>query len=802
MVLLYSLTLALSAVLMFSIQPIMTKIVLPVLGGNPAVWNACVMFFQLILLAGYGYVHAIQRAVGLYRQTGLHIILLAVSIICLPIAVGAHWLDMPAQDAPVTWLVQVLAVTVGVPFFLLSANAPLVQSWLAQSRHPAASNPYMLYAASNLGSMIGLLAYPFAVEPMLTLSEQRMVWSAGYAVLVLMLIAGAWIYYRNRAALKDIAEPKETPLAPLHKPWLLRFKWVALAFVPSAMMLAVTSHITTDIAPIPLLWVLPLALYLLSFVLVFAPRPRGIGLSNRMALPFIMLLMLHIVMENFFLALWPWGVILIAYLIFLLMAETPRVQRHQFLARTMETPFGFFIPIVIFVLLQRDYIAISSWYLLGFFIISMMCHGRLSIIKPDPSRLTEFYFCLSLGGAMGGLFTALIAPEIFNGIYELPLCLLFAAAALPWRDRYMKKEITALGIALIAVLLTVAFYYGQYHSLGGLDRNIIFPINEWAERKGSEWRELGFRRKDEVLTYVVILITMSAAYMVRRHRPALLLLMGTLCFLAVFEPGTVRDVRYQDRNFFGVLQVRYYTRNNSVQLTNGTTSHGFQFLDPQRAVRPTSYYSWEGPLGAMVETMRDRPGGFHGAIGAIGLGTGTIACLAEQGQQVTFYDINPLVLELSAAPNYYFTYLRDCPAKSDVVMGDARLSMQKAPNGAYSLIVLDAFNSDAIPIHLMTKEALELYLFKLAPNGIIAYHVSNRHLKLGPVVGNLASAHGLSGITGNYGGSDWVFLARNNSDFGALTQDGRFKLLVPDTRKRTWTDDFSDIVSVINTNWF
>lgn len=804
MLALYSLTLCISAVLMFSIQPVMSKIVLPVLGGNPAVWNACVMFFQLLLLLGYGYVHVAQRLMGRFRHAGFHLILIAASVVFLPVAVAPQMLQSVAYEHPVAWLLAALGGAVGIPFFLIAANAPLIQSWLADSTHPAAENPYRLYAASNLGSMIGLLAYPFVIEPHLPLSLQRMVWSAGYAALILLLLGCGWMYFKNRRSEPIQKNKQRFEQEEGDAPVTLgrRALWVGLAFVPSAMMLAVTSHVTTDIAPIPLLWVVPLALYLLSFVLTFAHRPRGVAFSNRLMLPFLLPIIVTVGIGANNLPTWPWAILLIVHLVYVLMRRTPDIHHPHIFARVMDSPIGFFAPLVLFTAIDQDYLMLSLWHVLGFFFVAMVCHGRLVQHKPAPQYLTEFYFLLSLGGALGGMFVTLVAPMIFDGIYEMPICLVLACAALIHRPAASRmKTPLSIALAMLAGAVVWALYMAQYQYLGVFEAAVIDPLIHWMRDRNAMWKAVGFTSKSEILLFVALLVMMGAAYAARRRGAALTVLVALVVPVMILQPGKEKDIRYKGRNFFGVLQVDFKAKSQTMHLTNGTTEHGFQTKAYGRTTVPNSYYQADGPLGVVIKAMRARPQQFHQPIAVVGLGCGAVACYAEPGQAVDFYEINPMVRRL-ATTSEYFTYLRDCRGDNRVIMGDARLSLKDASDARYGLIVLDAFNSDAIPIHLMTLEALDLYLKKLAPGGVIAYHTSNRNLDLRPVVGNLASVRGLYGVWAGFNGSQWVVVARVSKDIGPLTQEGRFAYLVPNDRMRTWTDDFSDIVSVINTRWF
>ena len=789
---LYATTLALSALLLFSVQPIIGKILLPVLGGSPAVWNTVVTFFQLVLLLGYGYAHVGKALLGSRVQAIVHAVLLAASLLFLPLAVSPEMLAVPAHAAPVGWLALVLLFTVGVPFFMLSANAPLLQSWLAGSKHPGAENPYILYVASNIGSMTGLLAYPFLAEPYFAVSEQKLLWSAGYGLLAVLMAVSIWQFFRAR----NTEAPKAAADAVKPVRYLRRFEWVLVAFIPSSLMLAVTAHITTDIAPIPLLWVIPLALYLLSFVLTFATRPIGVGVARGLFIPVVLPLALFMGLQMNWTPLWPWGIILIGCLVQVMLQRSR--SRQSLFERAVNAPAVFLFPLALFMTLNINYLALCAWYLAGFFLVAMICHGRLSELKPKPEQLTEFYFFLSLGGALGGMFNTLVAPQYFADFYELQIGFALAFFVLPGFGflAAVRRRPWALLGAVGAGVLVWYLYDGQFHDMGAIEDHVIRPITRFTMAKNEDWKNLGFETKQDILMFTAILLVAAMAFILRKRPLAIGAMMGILLLVGIVHPGANRDLRYQGRNFFGMLEVRYTLANNSMQLTNGTTSHGYQFKDEERATTPTSYYSWDGPLGTVIENIRVREGGFRGDIAAVGLGAGTVACLASTGQHVTFFEINPRVDALAHDPKY-FSYLRDCPGMNDVVLGDARLSLKNMPNAKFSLIILDAFNSDAIPIHLITREALQLYLDRLSDDGIIAYHISNRHLNLEPVVGNLASERNLYGITGSFNGSNWVFMARRAQVFGLLTQDPRFKLLVPDSRKHVWTDDYSDIISII-----
>ena len=789
---LYSITLGLSAMLMFAVQPIISKIILPVLGGNPSVWNAVVMFFELMLLLGYGYVYLGRELLGTHKQALVHAGLLVISLLFIPLSLSSRLLEAPAYLEPVSWLVGILLATVGVPFFTISATAPLLSSWLAESKHPAAKNPYMLYAASNIGSMFGLLSYPFIVEPFFSLTQQRILWSVGYGLLMVMIGFSLKHYLKTR----NQKQKKEAIGATKPIQNLQRALWVLLAFVPSSLMLSVTSHITNDIAPIPLLLVVPLALYLLSFVFVFAAKPIGIEWSRTAFVPFVFPLVLLLGLSQSLLPYWPWTIGLFVYFIASVsLNPNLHTQSLKTIGRSLLGPVVFFVPFVLFFSGKIHYLLLCLWYVMGFFLVAMICHGRLSELKPRPEKLTEYYFFLSLGGALGGIFNVLIAPHLFTGFYELHLLLGVAFFLLSFHKADW-RNLWPIACGVVAALLSLLLYYLEYKDLGMLDRVVVHPFNDWMWSKRYEWGNIGFANKPDMFAFFELVIPALVAFYLRKTAPALGVMASILLLIGVFSPGSFENVKFQDRNFLGILEARFVKQEPVMYLTNGTTQHGFQYKDKERATMPTSYYSWGGPLGVMVQTLRAREGGAGNEIAAVGLGAGTVACLAQEYQHTTFFEINPLVDKIAHDPAL-FSYLRDCPGTNTVVMGDARISMKAQPDHFFSLIILDAFNSDSIPIHLLTKEALALYMDKLTDHGIIAYHISNRHLNLLPVVGNLAATQKLYGVSAFFEDSNWVFVARSAEDFGTLTEDQRFNLLVPDDTKRLWTDDYSDIISIL-----
>lgn len=660
---LFTLTLGLSAFLLFLVQPMVARMVLPLLGGTPTVWNTCIVFFQAVLLAGYLYAHVMPRCLGRW-QALVHVALLAAPLLLLPISVAGR---APAPEAnPALWLLGMLVIVAGPPFFFLSTGAPLLQRWFASSGHHAAGDPYFLYAASNFGSMAALLSYPVLVEPNLTLAQQARWWTAGYGLLValtagcaLSLPRGAWV----------AGAPEAT--AGAVPGWGRRLRWVALALVPSSVMLGVTTHLTTDIAPIPLLWVLPLAIYLLTFILAFSRLPPLLHTAVFVGLPIVVVLLLLVAILGVALAL------------------GEALQLH----------------------------------LAALFLVCMVCHGELARGRPAPRYLTEFYLCMSLGGVLGGIGNALIAPIVFDRVVEYPL------------------------------MIVVAFFI--------------------APAPRASWRALVM--------------------------PAFGLLTGGLLLWLAYAPSP-RPVLYRERNFIGNLMVRHDPRFNTNQLAYGTTVHGEQCLDPGRRSEPLAYFHRSGPVGQFFAAWRE-PGQAR-RIGVIGLGAGTLTCYAEPGDAWTYYDLDPAVVRVASDPRF-FTYLHDCRQRGtrvDMVLGDARLQMTQETN-RFDLIVLDAFTSDAIPTHLMTREALRLYFDLLEDDGVLAYNISSRYLRLGPVLAGLAADGGLFGLIQSdeqadppwRAASEWVLLARRRAALGKLADDSRWRPISSEGTAPVWADDYSHV---------
>ncbi|MDR4483257.1 MAG: fused MFS/spermidine synthase [Nitrospirales bacterium] len=717
-------TIFLSSLLVFSVQPMFAKMVLPLLGGSPGVWNTAMLFFQIMLLIGYIYAHLITRLLGIKWQVCLHISIMSIIFSFLPLGVAKGWTP-PAGNAPVPWLIGLFAVSVGFPFFAVATNAPLLQRWFSHTKHSSAADPYFLYGASNLGSILALLSYPLFFEPLLTIHKQSLAWGWAYAVLVgLLVICSVTVWQRYSPATATGCSQYTTisvSTESITKPQ--RLHWLALAFVPSSLLLGVTMHITTDVAAVPLLWVLPLMLYLLTFVIVFARRPWLPHNWMVLAQPFFLI---------------PLG-----------------FQRFSGLILNIALPMA------------------------AFFVSTMVCHGELVKRRPQTNHLTEFYLWMSLGGMLGGVFNVLIAPLLFNSVIEYSLMVVLACFLRPWHVP-TQRWITAPDVLWPTLLLAV---------LGG-------PLlMGWHP---TDWGIAG------ILIFCLVLGLGTYSF---RHKPARFGLGIGAVLLLTSLLGTQDTVLTRERSFFGVNTVQRTEMGDYHLLVHGRTIHGAQHTDPTRWKEPLTYYHHEGPLGQLFSVFQESGITLH-QIAAIGLGAGTSACYRQPDQYWTFHEIDPKVVMLAQDPRY-FHYLSECGGNADIVYGDARLSLSTAPNQHYDLLILDAFSSDSIPVHLITREALALYLQKITPSGILIFHISNNNLELSAVMGNLATDANLVGWIQRYRvknddqrsqyymSSDWVVMARPSTDFRILDEDSRWERLTPDPSARVWTDDYSNIVGVL-----
>ncbi len=724
-------TLFVSATLLFSVQPMFTKMVLPLLGGSPSVWSVAMVFFQAVLLLGYGYAHALTRRLDPRRAVIVHLLVCALAFVALPIAV-AQGLGRPPNEYAAFWLIGLFAVSIGLPFFAVAANAPILQAWFARTGHPQALDPYFLYGASNLGSFCALLAYPVLLEPLLTLRDQSRLWSGGFALLMLLIAAcGALLTLTMRQARAQRSLNVAAAAAPT---WRERMTWMALAFVPSALLIAVTSHISTDIAAAPFLWVVPLALFLATFVLTF--RTGGSGVHTWM------------------LRLQP---IVAAPLVIGLMGG------------------------------ERAYGEVAILLDLGMFILStMICHRELYLRRPDASHLTGFYMWISVGGMLGGISSGLIAPMIFPDVWEYPILIVLALLCRPKTFAAGGRLWLREGLFFVAAIVIAAI------------PALLLGMKLPPQAEGI---------------WMIGLVTMAAIIMLQAAYPVRLvgLTAFVLVVTAIYHPGTVG--KETARSFFGVHKIVESYDGRFRMLYHGTTLHGAQRLrdDAGAAVtgppEPLTYYYSGGPLSEAVAATRAAKGSLH-RVAVVGLGTGSLACQSKPGEHWSYYEIDPVVARI-ARDTSKFRFLADCAPNTDIILGDARLTIADATE-PYDLIVLDAFSSDVVPVHLLTREAVSLYLSKLADGGVIAFHVSNRYLELASVVAEVAATQGLAtyqkrdtAITKAdlkqtmYAASLVVAVARREEDLAALrTRSGWTKYQAAES-VRPWTDDYSNVLSAL-----
>ena len=663
-------TIFLSSFLLFLVQPLIARLILPWFGGSAAVWTTCMLFFQVMLLAGYAYAHVLTRKLarsGFERV--VHAALLVAALALLPIAPGESWKPM-GEEEPITRILLLLLATVGLPYFLLASTSPLLQAWFVRAR--PGDDPYRLFAVSNLASLLALVGYPFAVEPFLAAHEQVTLWSwvfAGFAVLCAVV---AW---RTPRGIPDAETTHRSP-APTRAHYLL---WLALAATGSGLLLAVTNHLTQNVASVPLLWLAPLILYLLTFIIAF--EGRGWYQPKYLWLPILA--------------------------VFGVMAWLVADQEHRF---DLAIQLAAFLP--------------------GLFVACLFCHGELYRSRPAPEHLTAFYLTVSAGGALGGFAVAVIAPLVFNGYYEL-----------------------AVGLVAVALLAALRF-----RPLG------IVPA---------------------VLALAVLLgVTACAAYDGFRQQ---------------------EDVKLSKRGFYGVLRVKEYgtpgEANHLRRLVHGTIMHGEQYLEEGRRRMLTTYYQETAGIGLAIASKQD-----HAVrVGVIGLGTGTIAAYGRKGDVFRFYEIDPHVLEIARRD---FTFLGDSAAKIEVALGDARLSLERESPQDFDVLAVDAFSSDAIPVHLITREALGAFLRQVKPDGIVAFHVSNRFLDLIPVVARIAREQGAHAVLVRddpededdslRSRTDWVLVSRDENALRAeKIVEGGGMPAEDRPRWRTWTDDYSNLVQIL-----
>lgn len=736
---LFALTVFTSAALVFLVQPMVAKLVLPLLGGSPSVWNTSMAFFQLALLAGYFYAHLLQRIPSVRAQAMTHVAALVVAAVALPLRVNGL-AGPPSSEHPNLWLLAVLTLSIGAPFAVLSATAPLVQAWHARTIGVVeGKEPYVLYAASNLGSLIALLAYPILVEPLLPLAGQRYGWSGAYGLFVLVIGTLAIAVSRGRAA-----AVQQTQVAAPKPAWRERLVWVALAAIPSSLMLGVTTHLTTDVASAPFLWVVPLALYLVTFILAFQEKP----------------------------AISP--------------ALTLTLQGAALAACVALLPF------------KSSAFALQLFvHLAAFFLTALMCHQRLVARRPDPAHLTEFYLCLSLGGVVGGAFNAFLAPVIFNDVWEYPIVLALSCLVRPWGDlnRIPIRSWVMLTVGVAAAVATpvaVTFASSRLTTesvVGAFDQSEVF--------------DMGMK--------TLLVLAVIAAFLIRRHALLFFAVMAVLSYAA--EAAADRtDTRKSWRSFFGVLKQSetYVPSVGRVKmLAHGTTLHGAQAQDPRYACRPLVYYTPNTPIGQVFVAKQKASSSLR--IGAVGLGTGSVAAYVRAADHLSFFEIDPLVVRIAGDPVHFSYTTRCAESPVDYVIGDARLTVAQQPAGSFDILLIDAFSSDAVPAHLLTVEAVRGYLTKLKPDGVLILHLSNRNLDLMHPAQAVARAAGGWALAQNYvapekdpegtweSSEDAVIVAKSHEALAAFKASGKWRNGDP-FKARPWTDDYTNLAGSLYAN--
>lgn len=696
---------------------------LPLFGGSPAIWITSMLFFQGMLLCGYTYAHFGRHLIGSHVHSVIHIMLVILALTTLPIELSRD-LQNRIYDYPVIAVLYVLLITIGLPFFVLSAGAPLLQKWFSFTHDPDAKDPYFLYRASNFGSLLALIAYPVLIEPNASLKLQSQLWAWGYWSLVILVFLA---FIATRKNFSDFHEnnSKVTNSSVSLKD---RIYWVSLAFVPSLFLLSVTAFLTTNITPFPMLWILPLALYLGTYIMAFSKRPYfGSDFYSR------------------------WLPILV-------------------------------IPLSMVVILESSYpmLPISLLYMVVFAVVSLMCHTRLSETRPVTHHLTEFYLCIAIGGALGGVFAALVAPIIFNTLAEYPLVVVLACLIRP--NNMKKHDIDWKDIAVpIVIFIYVVVSDG-----------IMDAIQVAA---------------GTVKTIAVIGVPLLVCFLVSENRIRFAFSVAALFIsCSLVQISTDGNVLLSERSFFGIHRVIRSNDKKFHVLTHGVTIHGKQSLVQTKRSIPLTYYHPTGPIGQVFQVLdKVNP---PKKVGIVGLGVGSLASYAQSNAKFTFYEIDPIVISI-ANNKQFFTFLSDSQGDIETVLGDARLTLQQATDHHYDLLVLDAFSSDAIPVHLLTYEAVQIYFSKIKYDGVVAFHITNRYLDLVPVLAKIAHHIGVPFICQDDSyfsdeereegklESTWFVMSNNKEIVDILLKNGRWEKPVFPSKGRIWSDDYSNILSAI-----
>lgn len=736
-----------AALLLFLIQPMAAKIVLPKLGGAPSVWIASMLFFQAALLLGYFYTHILSTRLRVQVQLAIHAVLLLVAAYTLPPPVDMQ--PPTAADDPVLWLLRTLAITVGLPFFVIATTSPLLQRWFSYTGHPSAKDPYFLYAASNIGNIAGLLVYPFVLEPLLGLKDQTWAFSIGFGAMLVLVLASGFVTLKRMKAqpAPEPDAPGSASSAPKEEvSWGKRIRWTFLAFVPSSLLLGVTLHITTDIGSLPLLWSIPLLLYLLSFVLAFSTRIKTPARKPGVAM---LLLMLPVAVTM--------------------------------LDSTL-------IPSYVAMLLHVCAFGCCAW----------MCHKLLSDARPSASALTDFYLCLSVGGVLGGLFNGLLAPRVFDTVLEYPLMLAVALLLVPGVAKPAGESLKAKAKSAFGKLASPVFVVGAALSmfvlLTALERHILAN-----ERTISADQATMLRVVPPMVLMLVFLFWPGP----RRAALALFVLLSANQLIY-----GAKGVLHTERTFFGVHRVTQSPRGSWRKLVHGTTNHGIQqWLPESERVMPRGYYMPQGPAGdiliGMITQNRVKD------IAILGMGAGGLAAYGQKGMTVTFFEIDPAVMRIAGNPEY-FTFVYQSPAKVTGIEGDGRIMIAQQPEGSYDVIMLDAFSSDAVPMHLLTVEAFkDAYLPRLRKGGVITVQITNRYYDLSSPLARIVQHLGLAAMMRDNRdlsveaeragqiGSTWMVIARDASDLEFLRKVPGWRSVEPRAGQDLWTDDRANLLGAL-----
>jgi hypothetical protein len=732
----------LSALLLFGVQPMFARMVLPRLGGSPSVWSVAMIFFQTALLAGYAYAHALTTLKNRYAPVAIHLALLTAAALTLPLGIAPGFATPPSGDIAALWLLGLFAVSIGLPFIVLSASNPLLQAWFVRTGHRDAHDPYFLYAASNIGSFLALLSYPALFEPAFTLQTQNHLWSVGFVLLIALI---AFCAVSMLQASRRVPTPtKQRPVAKLK--WHTVGRWIFVSAVPSGLLVAVTAHISTDVAAAPLLWVIPLSLYLLTWVLVFQRRSL---ISHRIAL-----------------LLQPLAVAAIVALLY----------------------YSPWVPLFLNL----------GGHLLAFFVICLACHGELARTRPPARQLTAFYVSLSFGGMVGGLFAGLVAPYTFSWVAEYPILAVLAVLCRPLAQNVWKPFDRWLWLLSPARWPRLDTWFWPAAA--------VIAIVVLVPGLGGRTVE-----DDETFLTAAVMSLVAISIVAFRDPPKSAFAVAVALIAIRIYPGGEYQIETL-RSFFGVHKIYETDEGRFRILKHGSTIHGAQVVADQDGnpvpgrPAPITYYHDKSAINQVIQAVRSRTAAPL-RVAVVGLGAGSLACRIEPGETWRFFEIDPTVVNIARDPRR-FSFLSSCAPNLPIILGDARLTLAHEPDRSYDLIVVDAYSSDAIPIHLATTEAMTLYRSKLAPHGVVLMHISNRYLDLKTVVEGIATANGLKtwvwsnpdeqSDDDNYiFTSDVAISAQDAEDIGELKWNRFWVLTTPDPSVRTWTDDYSNVAGAL-----